>query len=493
MIPVLTKSEALKLDEMTINSRVNSEEELMNNAGKAVAKFVLENIKDPFNQKILVIAGKGNNGGDAVIAHAYLLLFGCDSTIVTLDESVLKSWIVNKFYIPNESILNFENFPNIDNYNLIIDGIFGIGLSREITGKYLRTLETINRHPAIIAIDIPSGIYCNSGKEAGISVTAMATLTMGFPKVAHFINSGLLNTGVLDVLEIGFCSLDRCNFYLVQPSDISSRLSIPQQNVNKFTRGKVLVFGGSIEYPGAVCLTAQAAIKSGCGYVKVIVPDLIVDHINHEIPDVVVIPLSTIDSFQTLMEWADSIVIGPGLQLSDQEIDLLMTDISLLQKSVILDAGGFEIFNRNFSIKDFPKDSILTPHTGELSKIFPDISSSLKAELTEFSEMMRKKLTGRNCLLKGQPNLIYSDNSEVYLMDHGSQNLATAGTGDVLSGILAALKAQNYSAVDTMIVGSWIHAEAGNQFKDQIGDIGMIASDLLHYIPLAFQSVFDAR
>ena len=191
MIPVLTKSEALKLDEMTINSRVYSEEELMNNAGKAVAKFVLENIKDPFNQKILVIAGKGNNGGDAVIAHAYLLLFGCDSTLVTLDESVFKSWIVNKFYIPTESILNFENFPNIENYNLIIDGIFGIGLSREITGKYLRTLETINRHPSIIAIDIPSGIYCNSGKEAGISVTAMATLTMGFPKVAHFINSGL--------------------------------------------------------------------------------------------------------------------------------------------------------------------------------------------------------------------------------------------------------------------------------------------------------------
>lgn len=493
MIPVLAKSEAVKLDEKTISSGFNSEENLMNNAGKAVAKFVLENIKDPFNQKILVIAGKGNNGGDAVIVHSYLQLFGCNSTLVVLDESILNSWIFKKFTIPVESVLNVENFPDIEHYNLIIDGIFGIGLSRVVSGKYLKIIEEIIDHPAVIAIDIPSGIYCDSGKEADISVNAMATLTMGFPKIAHFINSGLLNTGVLDNLEIGFCPIDKCNFYLVQSSDISSRISIPQQNVNKFTRGKVVIIGGSNEYPGAVSLTGHAALKSGAGYVKVVVPESIIDIVNLNIPEAVIIPLNSIGSFNELLEWADSIVIGPGLQFTEQEMERFMSGISLVQKPVILDAGGFEIFNRNYSITDFPKNTILTPHIGELKKIFPDIPTYIDEELPVFSEMLKKKMKSRHCILKGQPNLIYSDNSEVIIMNNGTHNLATAGTGDVLSGILGTLTAQNYSAVDSMIIGSWIHAEAGNQFRDQIGEIGMTASDLLNFIPPAFETILDDR
>lgn len=493
MIPILTKKEAVKLDELTITSGYNSEKELMNNAGKAVAKFVLENIREPFNQNILVIAGKGNNGGDAAIAHYYLLVFGCNSTLLVLENNILEGWVFEKYSIPGDTVIKTETPAKINNYSLIIDGIFGIGLSRKVTGKYLNIIKEISHHPSVISIDIASGIYCDSGNEADIAVNAMVTVTMGFPKPAHFINSGLRKTGILDTLDIGFKPPGPGNFYLIQSKDVSDRILIRPQNVNKFTRGKVLVIGGSENYPGAVCLAALAAYKTGAGYVKVVVPDSILDSVNLVVPEAVVLPFQKMNSIKEHVDWADAVILGPGIKMKKSEMNLYLNVLTDKEKPLILDAGGFEFLNGNYTISDLPPETILTPHQGELRKLFPETSKYMDGDISDFASKIRGELKGRACLLKGQPNFLITGDSVIYLMNHGRTNLATAGSGDVLSGILGGLAAQKYSIKDVMIIGSWIHAEAGKQFENQFGATGMTATDLLQFIPPAIQTTFDDR
>lgn len=493
MIPVLTRKEVFEIDKETIDLGLQTEKDLMDIAGRSIAKFVLENIKNPFKQKILVIVGKGKNGGDGVITHAYLSLFGCDSILLVLDEKILDSWIFIKYSIDQGSILGLDASFNIKDYNLIIDGIFGIGLSRDICGKYFDVIKKINSHPSIISIDIPSGIYCDSGNQAEISVIAMVTLTFGFPKLGHLLNFGIFKTGILEILDIGFENLNKSVFNLVQEKDVSKRLILPQKNVNKYTRGKLLIIGGSDEYCGALSLTCHAAFKSGVGYVRALVPESIMNYVNLTVPEAVVMPYANNILLKESLKWADAIVIGPGLKIKQEKMKQFILSFKGLKQTIILDAGGFEFFNNNYTIEDFPADTILTPHKGEMKKIFPGISLNTNVGVDKFCDDLNEKIKGRKCLLKGQPNILFIDKSEIYIMNHGEPILATAGTGDVLSGILGSLAAQKYSIVDTMIIGSWVHAEAGNQYISHLGDCGMTASDLINYIPIAMQRLRDGK
>jgi len=486
MIPILTKEQAYQLDKSTINSGLFSEEELMDNAGFSLACHILENVEDPFNKKIVIVAGKGNNGGDGIITHHYLTLWGCKSDLILINEDIKFSLILNRYEISEKNIKIYNNNIDFKDYDLVLDGILGIGNSRKLSNDLIDIIEKMNLNDNIISIDIPSGLMTDNGIMKDYSVNARQTHTMGFPKLAHFINDGLNTVGELQVHDIGFPDFDPVIFSLIEEHDIIDNIFLPEQNVHKYSKGKLLTIGGSKKYLGAIELTSISGYRAGAGYVKTIVPENIYVDFNAKFSEIVVEKFTN-QNLENSIGWADAIVLGPGLDIKLEELKFILNKIEEFLKPVVIDASIFQFINSKISINQFPEMSIFTPHTGELKNLSTNIKYDYTIEPIEFLDKLIDELDGRFCLIKGQPNFMLHPDGTINLMNHGNPMLATAGTGDVLSGIIGGLLAQGYDEKNAMMIGSWLHAESALIYAENFGSQGMIATDLLDFIPSAFE------
>ena len=470
MIPVLTKEQAYKLDKDTIESGHLSEAELMDNAGKAIAQFFCESIKDPFNQKVVVVCGKGNNGGDGVITHSYLKKYNVSSEIVFTEEKHNHSKLIKKYKISKREYTVYNDKTKFDIYDWIIDGIFGIGLSRSINKKYQKIIKKINNNDNSISIDIPSGISADGFSCIDI-VKSKFTLTFGYSKLGHY----LLPINNLSQLNIGFKSI-LTDIQKVESSDINNILkSINKKcDIHKYSNGKSFIYGG-IKYSGATILSTLACLKTGSGYVNLYYDDSykMLDKIDLLIPEVVMT-----NKILDKKDIKTPILIGPG----DNKIDNI-SPYHIDSSEIIVDGGAMEI---DLKIDHYPTYSILTPHMGELRKFYGyeevnfldvNILKSLQSEVQE-----------RIIVLKSFNTFIITKDM-IYIMDRGPSLLATAGTGDVLSGILVSLLSQGYSRLEASLLGTYLHAEAANYYMNYISKDGMTASDLIDCITHAFNAL----
>ena len=470
MIPVLTKEQAYKLDKDTIENGRLSQEELMDNAGKAVAQSFCEKIDNPFNQKVVVVCGKGNNGGDGVIVHSYLKHYGVSSEIVFTEEKYGHLKLLKKYKISKNEYFIYNHKTKFDKYDWIIDGIFGIGLSRSINEKYQKIIKKINNNENTISIDIPSGISAD-GFSCNHNVKSKYTLTFGYSKLGHYLSP--INN--LSQLNIGFKSIST-NIQKVEYSDISNILKVinKKSDIHKYSNGKSFIYGG-IKYSGATILSTLACLKTGSGYVNLYYDDSckILDKIDLLIPEAVMT-----NEILDKKDIKTPILIGPG----DNKIDNIST-YHMDNSEIIVDGGAMEV---DLDIDYYPTYSILTPHTGELKKFYGykevncldlNVLKSLQSEAQE-----------RIIVLKSFNTFIITKDM-IYIMDQGPSNLATAGTGDVLSGILVSLLSQGYSRLEASILGTYLHAEAANYYMNNISKDGMTASDLIDCIPHAFNEL----
>ena len=236
MIPALSFEEAYSIDKITIDSGYLSQKQLMDNAGRSLAQFIIENITDPFNQKFVILAGPGNNGGDGIICHHYLLEYGANSELVLINQKIEKSIIIQQYSIDKESIKKYSTTYSFSSEYWYIDGIFGIGLHRGIEGQYKSIIQKIRNFQNIISIDIPSGIYCDSGFSSGDFIQAEYTLSMGYPKWGHYFNSGLESTGELIIMDIGFKPLGKAEDHvkLIEFSDVCLVAPKNRENIHKY-------------------------------------------------------------------------------------------------------------------------------------------------------------------------------------------------------------------------------------------------------------------
>jgi ADP-dependent NAD(P)H-hydrate dehydratase / NAD(P)H-hydrate epimerase len=492
MIPILTKEQAYQLDKSTINSGYMTEEELMDNAGFSIACHILENSPNPFNIKIAIICGKGNNGGDGIIAHHYLSQWNCHSELILIDEKIKSSKIISNYEIAENEITIYNKQFDFSKYDLILDGILGIGNSRKLDDKLTEIIGKINLSENVIAIDIPSGLIANNGIMKDSSITARQTFAMGFPKLAHFINDGIFLTGDLQIHDIGLPEFEPVIFSLIEESDIRENINLSFPTVHKFSKGKLVVIGGSSEYIGAIELASSSGYRGGSGYVKAIVPENISSLLNTKLPEVIVENFTT-ENLEKSIEWADAIVLGPGLKIELRELEFILDKIQELSKPVVIDAGVFPFINSGLSLEKFPERTIFTPHIGELENISLNIKTNFYSDPIHFLDDLIEELNGKYCLIKGQPNFLIHPDGSINLMNHGSPMLATAGTGDVLSGMIGGLLSQGYNEQDAMMIGSWIHAESALIYSENFGSQGMIASDLLDFIPSAFEKYVSHR
>jgi NAD(P)H-hydrate epimerase len=445
--PLLTAEETRLAEEQ----HQGSLDELMERAGTAVAEFVLRN----FPGRVTVVCGRGNNGGDGRICARVLQEAGRETTIV-------------------------DGVGDLGQPDVIVDALLGIGLREEPREDAARMIELVNASGRpVIAVDVPSGVDASTGEVAGIAVNAVATVTFGAAKVGLAVSPGRLHAGSVAVAPLGL--RPREHEHALVPA--SALLDVPRKSTGstKYSAGSVLIVGGSRGLTGAPMLSALAAFRADAGYVAVAAPESTLPVLESVLLEVVKRPLPedtagrllprAADSILEAAEKASAVAIGPGLGRSDGTVELVRILLERLQLPVVLDADAL------WELEPFARaaPTVLTPHTGELARLLGTESHEVDAHRLQSVRRAASRF-GAVVLLKGPDTLVASPREGVLVAAYGTPALATAGSGDVLTGVIAAFLAKGMEAKLAAATGAVAHGIAAELVEPQRG---VVATDLL--------------
>jgi ADP-dependent NAD(P)H-hydrate dehydratase / NAD(P)H-hydrate epimerase len=427
-------------DEMRAAEEGHDVEELMERAGRSVAEAVLR--RYPEARRIAAVCGGGANGGDGRIALRVLAEAGLDA----------------------EEGLSGE--PDV-----VIDALFGTGFHDEPRPEAVEQIERINAAAApVVSVDVPSGVDASSGEVAGAAVRADVTVTMHGLKVGLVVAPGRFHAGEVEIADIGLGQVDTEHRLVTE--EILDLVPRKQEGDTKYSAGAVLVVGGSPGMSGAVCLAAEAAFRADAGYVAVATHEESLPVVETRLLEAVKGPFGRIDDFA---ERAGSLAIGPGLGRGEDERALVRSLLGRLQRPAVVDADAL------FALEpaDWPACRVLTPHAGELARLIGKEASWVDAHRLA---SVRATVERYRCivLLKGADTLVAGPEHGVLVCASGTPALATAGTGDVLTGVIGAFLAKGLEARLAAAAGAVAHGRAAELATQQVG---MVASDLLDALP----------
>lgn len=490
-----------ELDYETIHSYGIPSLVLMERASLAVTE-VLKNEFD--TKKILIVCGSGNNGADGMSAARILHLEGyhVDLFLAGKMESFTEEAAIQWKIAENYGVSVVNNFcPN--EYTTIVDAVFGVGLSREITGTYKEIFERINhsRIP-VLAVDIPSGICAATGNVMGIAVRAAKTVTFAYGKAGLYLYPGAAYSGDIIIKDIGIYGKKPDAIRAIDENEVNW---IPKRKAdgNKGTFGKILIAAGSKNMSGAAYFSAKAAMLTGAGMVKIFTEESNRIILQQLFPEAMLVtycqeedPSSVNCKLNDAADWADLAVVGPGIGKSDTALSILEAFLEKdTSQPLVIDADGLNLLAEHPEIlKDCVRPYILTPHMGEMARLSGYTISQLKSEtrkcLTKFREQLKNYTDAKPVLvLKDARTMTMTDDNKFYLNLSGNSGMATAGSGDVLSGIIAGLLAQGLEPEKAAPLGVWLHGKAGDVAKERKGERSMTASDLIEAIPDLFMKL----
>ncbi|MCR5209209.1 MAG: NAD(P)H-hydrate dehydratase [Lachnospiraceae bacterium] len=477
---------------------------LMEHAAEAVAKAAYSHTP----RKILTVAGYGNNGADGLAASRILKGLGIDSDILLIgnadrstDEWKIQSRICNaagiNFYIGIDDLKARE--PDAANaYDVVIDALLGIGSSRELTGEYLRAAELINglkdhnKFLTVIAVDIPTGLHPDTGKVLGKAVNADETVTFFRLKSGLLLNKGREYSGSISIADpmpvVGADEsfIDDDRMLMAVDDDDMLKAFKRDRTGNKATFGKVLCICGSAAMPGACILNARAAFNSGVGMVKILSDEKNRDLLMHEVPEVMFSSYNGIptEDLEKAVAWCDCMIIGCGLGTSSEARELFHRAVKIadrMGKYLVIDADGLNILSGDISLlKDLNIRPVLTPHPGEWRRLFPE-----QADAYNDPDAVKILANEYKCVIAAKDaTTIISDGALVFLNKNGNEGMATAGSGDVLAGIMGALLAgrNNESNVYKAALAVYLHGAAGDLASKNKGSVSVTASDIIDEI-----------
>ncbi|MFC1541777.1 NAD(P)H-hydrate dehydratase [Candidatus Latescibacterota bacterium] len=509
---VLTAEQMAYVDRTTIEKGTPGID-LMGNAGMEVFRFIRDTLG--ISSNIVIISGKGNNGGDGFRVAELCAENGCSVHVFLLGEKAKVKGNAETFMEGFESlkgkIIEITAAEELEKHseiimsaNLIVDAIFGTGLKGDIEGLPASAIEIINSSAAaVMAVDIPSGVNASTGEVSQIAVKADYTVTFGCPKVGHISPPGRNMCGVVEIADIGFSeevmdAVDPAGYTLTS-TEAAQLIPKRSYNAHKGSTGKLFLLAGSVGMTGAAVLSSMSAIRSGAGMVTVGCPESLNDILEIKLTEVMTRPLPEVRRKRCLSSRAlglirkvvanaDVVAVGPGLGTYVETSELVRRFISKYEGRIVLDADGINAFKGNHeALKTAPADIVLTPHYGELSRI---IDMTIEEIAADPSEAVKKasKLTGKIILLKGAPTVIANPQGEVWINGTGNEGMATAGMGDVLTGIISGFAVQGLDLFESAILGAYIHGMAGDYAADEKGIHGMTAGDVLKHIP---QTIID--
>jgi hydroxyethylthiazole kinase-like uncharacterized protein yjeF len=387
--------------------------------------------------------------------------------------------------------------------DILVDALLGTGLSSIVTGTYREAIELINRAgKPVISVDIPSGLHADTGVILGQAIRATMTITCGLPKLGLYVDAGIDQAGAIRVVDIGIppAYVDAIESRtLLLTSDCAFR-SLPDRvpSAHKGTFGHAGIIAGSVGKTGAAALAAQAALRVGAGLVTVATPSSVNDVLEAKLLEAMTMPLpetkartlarSGLDRVLTFIQTRTAIAIGPGLSTHHETVELVQSLMKHLNRPSVLDADALNALTGRASLlTECKTPPILTPHPGEMARLEVDATTqSVNADRIGTARRFARE-RGVFVVLKGARTVIARPDGLVAICPTGNPGMATAGTGDVLTGMIVGLLAQGVSAWDAACAATYFHGSAGDLASQRLGQPGMLASDLIAQIPYALQ------
>jgi hydroxyethylthiazole kinase-like uncharacterized protein yjeF len=519
-----------------IGGGLNWGQTLMEVAGRGAALAALS-LWDENPGHIAIFCGSGNNGGDGLVVARYLTLWGVPTSCYLVGAKDKKEKSEKKENIDKDAVMTtaeaeanrrilaslgvellvLEDGEELDetissitsNSTVLVDAIFGTGLTRPVEGLARHVIEAINASvKPVLAIDVPSGINSDSGQIMGAAIRADKTVTFGFLKPGHLNHPGAEYAGAMHLVDIGlpdFGNLPEhlssaesgAQIFITTCGAVQAVLPHRPTNSNKGTFGRVLTVGGSLGMGGAGSLAATSALRSGAGLAYLATPRSLANFAHAE--EIVVRPLpettaqsiskEALKEVAEMLDTISSVVIGPGLSQNHDTVSFVLDLLDLVNKPCVLDADALNALSA--SPKSLPKPAhnfVITPHPKELSRLTGKSVEDLLKDRVGSALDAAKEF---QCVVvfKGAYTLIANPDGQVYVNPTGNSGMATAGAGDVLSGIIGGLMAQGLSPFDAACAGVYIHGRAGDLVAANIGQAGIISGDIRSAIPLALTNI----
>ncbi len=462
---------------------------LMERAALEAFRLIEECFADvePCRKRVRILAGVGNNGGDGLALARMLCEAGYAVTVETVGnpERASEQWKQQNEILKHFPIRTGSKRDGLE-YTIMVDALFGVGLSRNVEGEYAEAVERFNQAKAFkLALDVPSGIHSDTGKVLGCAVKAHMTVTFGFCKRGLMFCPGNTYAGEVVTVPMGitersFCGREPEMFFYKEP--IRELMPKRDSGGNKGTFGKVLLVAGSAKMPGAAVLAAKAAYRSGAGMVKVITPSENRSILLSNVPEAL---YGTAEDLQESMRWADVIAVGPGIGRSSEALQSLEQIIYESDLPLVIDADGLNILAEQEALqRELSKQGaggrpiILTPHVGELSRLMKLPMGELKEDLSRYGKMLAGQLHVV-VAAKDARTFTCREKGAVCVNLHGNSGMATAGSGDVLTGVIVGLLAQGMDAFAAASVGVYLHARAGDLVAEERGEHACMAGDII--------------
>jgi ADP-dependent NAD(P)H-hydrate dehydratase / NAD(P)H-hydrate epimerase len=500
--PVLTAAQTQALDRET-EARGIPVAELMERAGHAVARAALAVAGGGYGRRAVVVAGKGNNGGDGLVAARHLARWGMRVAVVLLAEpGALREPSAGKLRRLEDAGVRPRPFSaevldrELARANVAVDGIFGTGFRGVAEGPHAAAIEALKASPApVVAVDIPSGVEGDTGAVRGSAVRATLTVALGAPKAGDVLFPGAAHAGLLEVADIGFPpDLLRSDLLLVEPEDAAGLLPERGPEDHKRRSGVVLVVAGSRRMTGAPRLVARGAYRAGAGLVTVAVPSGILSVVQAGLSEATFLPLmqtpagnvsqSAWEELRTRIRRFDAVAVGPGLSTDDSTPELVRRLVTEAPVPVVADADALNAFvGHAAELAHRRSDLVLTPHTGEFGRLFGMPAEAVLEDRVGFARKAAAE-TGAVVLLKGARTLVALPDGEVRVNPTGTAVLATGGTGDVLTGMIAAYLARGLPPAEAATLAAFVHGLAGDAAGEAVGE-GVIALDVAEAVPEA--------
>lgn len=519
---LVTSEQMRKIDKITIEREGIPGLELMEKAGLGSAlagkKMLDEKVK---GKKVIVFCGKGNNGGDGFVVGRYLSKWGAKVEFYLLGkkEEVKGDALANlkkavSLKLPIKQVSREKELPAELKADLLVDAIFGTGFQGKVTGLEEKAIKLINSSKTkVLSIDTPSGLDVDTGSIEGKCVKADITPTMGLPKVGQFFFPGKSYCGKVEVIDIGVpqkvIDEQKINRNLITEEEVKNILPKRPGDAHKGTCGKVFLIAGSTGMTGAATLASLSCLKAGSGMAILGIPQSLNEIMEVKVTEVMTKPLPDVRKKGALalrglgeimqaLKWADCVALGPGLGQHFETVELVRRLVSRIELPMVIDADGLNAISKDSSILNQAKAPlILTPHIGELSRLINVPIEEIAKDRMKYASESAKRF---NCVLvlKGAPTLIGEPGGEIYVNPTGNAGMATAGSGDVLTGIIVGLLAQmiflkeqdiRKSMLESALAGVYIHGLCGDLAKEEKGEMGMIAGDMMEKLPEALKQL----
>lgn len=510
MKPVLTPLEASDLDRQT-QARGVPEVDLMERAGRAVARAAIEVAGGVYGRRAVVVCGKGNNGGDGLVAARHLARLGVRVELFSIEarDEFTHSAGENVTRLAEQGLTvrlvsSSDLVRALGRADVAVDAIFGTGFRGRPEGSSAAAIAGLNSSPVpVVAVDIPSGVDGATGGTPGEAVWAVLTVAFGGIKLGTVLLPGAERAGTVRVVDIGFPDdLLRWNVALTEADDIAGILPRRVLRGHKRSSGVLLVVAGSRAMTGAPALIARAACRVGTGLVTVATPHAVVASVGARVAEAIFLPLAQtdegtvalegLDQMLVAAERADAVAIGPGLTRQEETAELVRALVGRCAVPLVLDADGLNAFEGQVGrLTRRGGDTVLTPHDGEFARLMRGSVDDVAPDRVAAARSLASE-SGATTLLKGARTVIAPREGVARVNPTGGVALATAGTGDVLTGVIGGLMARGVGVFDAAAAGAYVHGIAGSLAERELGE-GALAGDVIERLPEAIRLVLASH